>query len=297
MAGALATGARCAALVGPYLSGKTTLFESILYATGAIPRKGSVKDGNRIGDAAPEARERQMSIEISVGTTEYLGDTWHFIDCPGSVELAQEARNALLVADTAVVVCEPSPERAMTLAALFKFLDEHDIPHMVFINKMDAATESVQSVLEGLQGASTRPLVLRQVPIRDGETITGYVDLVSEKAYKYKQGEASDLIEVPDSMADEGQEARQQMLEFLADFNDPLLEIALGQAVNANRTVVVGLLFLAPGRHAGPGGDVEEICRKFERHSPGAQIRMTESAGLHPGIVDILVDRVREVER
>jgi sirohydrochlorin ferrochelatase len=81
------------------------------------------------------------------------------------------------------------------------------------------------------------------------------------------------------------------------DFNDPLLEIALGQAVNANRTVVVGLLFLAPGRHAGPGGDVEEICRKIERHSPGAQIRMTESAGLHPGIVDILVDRVREVER
>lgn len=57
-AGALATGVRCAAFVGSYLSGKTTLMESLLYATGAIPRKGSVKDGNSVGDAVAEARER-----------------------------------------------------------------------------------------------------------------------------------------------------------------------------------------------------------------------------------------------
>jgi elongation factor G len=231
MAGALATGARCAALVGPYLSGKTTLFESILYATGAIPRKGSVKDGNRVGDAAPEARERQMSIEISVGTTEYLGDTWHFIDCPGSVELAQEARSALLAADTAVVVCEPSPERAMTLAALFKFLDEHDIPHMVFINKMDNAAVPVTAVLEALQVAAPRPLVLRQIPIADGDDITGYVDLVSERAYKYKPGEASEIISIPDSLADEHSFAREQMLESLADFDIELMEKLLEDTI------------------------------------------------------------------
>ena len=58
MADALAVGTRCAVLVGPYLSGKTTLFESVLFATGAIPRKGTVKDGNTVGDAAPESRAR-----------------------------------------------------------------------------------------------------------------------------------------------------------------------------------------------------------------------------------------------
>ena len=158
MAGALATGARCAALVGPYLSGKTTLFESLLFATGAIPRKGSVKEGNTVGDSAPESRDRQMSTELSVGVTEYLGDRWNFLDCPGSVELVQESYNALMVADVAIVVCEPSAEKSTMLTPLFRFLHEHDIPHMLFINKMDAATEPVQSVLEGLQGVSSRPL-------------------------------------------------------------------------------------------------------------------------------------------
>ena len=231
MAGALAAGARCAALVGPYLSGKTTLFESILYATGAIPRKGSVKDGNTVGDAAPEARERQMSVEISVGVTEFLGDVWHFLDCPGSIELVQEAQNAMLAADAAVVVCEPVPERAMAMAGLFKFLDEHDIPHMVFINKIENANRPVAAVLEALQVVSPRPLVLRQIPIRDGDSLTGYVDLVSERAYKYKPGEASELISVPASLADEQQAAREQLLESLADFDLELMEKLLEDTI------------------------------------------------------------------
>ncbi len=231
MAGALATGARCAALVGPYLSGKTTLLESLLYVTGAIPRKGSVKEKNSVGDAAPEARERQMSIELSTGVTEFLGDTWHFIDCPGSVELVQEAGNALLAVDTAVVVCEPAPEKAMALAGIFRFLDDHEIPYMVFINKMDHANQPVSVVLQAIQEASSRPLVLRQIPIPNGEEVSGYVDLVSERAYQYKPGEASELISIPEDLGDEEQLARQEMLESLADFDDDLLEKLLEDTI------------------------------------------------------------------
>lgn len=231
MAGTLATGTRCVALVGPYLSGKTTLLEGLLFATGAIPRKGSVKEGNTVGDSSPEARGRQMSTELSVAYTEYLGDDWAFVDCPGSVELTQESFNALQAADVAVIVCEPVAERAVALAPLFRFLQDQKIPHMVFINKMDQATQTVQSVLEALQGGSGWPLVLRHLPIVDGEDITGYVDLVSERAYKYKPGEASDLISIPDNMTDEEQLARQVMLESLADFDDGLLEKLLEDAV------------------------------------------------------------------
>ena len=72
-----------------------------------------------------------------------------------------------MVADVAVVVCEPEVERALTLAPLFKFLDDHKIPHMLFINKIDTAAHRVRDVLAALQAVSARPLVLRQVPIRD----------------------------------------------------------------------------------------------------------------------------------
>jgi len=231
MAGSLASGTRCAVLVGPYLSGKTTLFESLLYTTGAIPRKGSVREGNSVGDYAPEARSRKMSTELSVAYTEFLGDEWAIVDCPGSIELAQESYNALLAADVAVIVCEPAAERAVALSPLFKFLQGRGIPHMVFINKMDNAAQTPQAVLAALQGGSRWPLLLRQVPISDGETVTGYVDLVSERAYKYRPGEASDLISIPDTVADDEQLARQEMLESLADFDDDLLEKLLEDAV------------------------------------------------------------------
>jgi elongation factor G len=222
---------RCAALVGPYLSGKTTLLESLLFITGAIHRRGTVKEGTTVGDPAPESRARHMSVEVSVAGAEFLGDKWSFIDCPGSIELAQETINALAVVDAAVIVCEPSIERAMTLSPLFRLLNDRGIPHMVFINKMDTATEPVREVLEALQTVSDRPLVLRQVPLRDGEAIAGYVDLVSERAYKYKPGEASELISIPDQAADEQQSARMEMLESLADFDDDLLEKLLEDTV------------------------------------------------------------------
>ena len=220
------TAPRCAALVGPYLSGKTTLLEALLFACGVTSRRGSVKEGNMVGDAAPEARARQMSTEINAAAAKYLGDSWTFLDCPGSVDLIFEAQNALLAADVAVVVCEPEPERAPTLGPIFKFLDDHRIPHMVFINKMDTASARVRDVLAALQGVSRQPLVLRQVPLRGGGEgeITGYVDLVSERAYRYKAGQPSDLVKLPDGFWDAERPTRTGLLEKLADYDDKLLE-------------------------------------------------------------------------
>jgi elongation factor G len=227
---------RCAALVGPYLTGKTTLLESLLFATGAIGRKGSAREGNTVGDAAAEARARKMSVEVNAAATEYLGERWTFLDCPGSVELAQEAQNALMVADVAVIVCEAETAKALMLAPLFKFLDDRKIPHMLFVNKIDTASYRVREVLAALQTVSSRPLVLREVPIRNAdksgaETVTGYVDLVSERAYGYKPGQPSDLIKMPAEAAPREQEARREMLESLADFDDKLLEQLLEDAV------------------------------------------------------------------
>ena len=231
MSGRNPSAPRCAAIVGPYLSGKTTLMEALLFASGGVHRKGTVKDGNTVGDASEEARARNMSIEVSVGSSEFLGEQWHFLDCPGSVEFAEDSYAALMVADVAVVVCEPEADRALTLGPLFHFLDAHDIPHMVFVNKMDHANDTVRELLEAMQSVSDRPLALRHVPIRDGDDITGYVDLVSERAYEYKPGEPSALIELPETVQDRNDEARQELLETLADFDDTLLEQLLEDVI------------------------------------------------------------------
>ncbi|WP_019646840.1 elongation factor G [Novispirillum itersonii] len=217
---------RVAAIVGPYTSGKTSLLESLLTASGTLHRRGKVTEGTSFGDAGPEARARQMTVEVTVAPATFMGEEWIFLDCPGSVEFQQQTYDALLVADIAIVVCEPDPARAVMLTPLLKFLDTHRIPHLIFINKVDrdGTNISIRACLEALQLVSDRPLLLREVPIRDGSQIVGYVDLVSERAYRYRPGEASDLIRLPESVAQREVEARQELLEHLADFDDKLLE-------------------------------------------------------------------------
>ncbi len=219
------TASRVAALVGPYLSGKTTLLESLLFAAGAVPRKGSVKDGNSVGDSSAEARAHGNSTELSVATCDYLGDSWSLIDCPGSIELSQDGLNALMIADVAIVVCEADPDKAITLAPLLKFLEDHSIPHLIFVNRMDTTTYRIREILAALQQYSARPLLLREVPVRDGETITGFVDLASERAFRYEgPGKQSALMAMPETALEREHEARQELLESLADFDDGLLE-------------------------------------------------------------------------
>lgn len=226
-------GHRVAAIVGPYGAGKTTLLEALLAAGGAIGRKGRVRDGQTVGDASPEARSRQMSTETNVAGCEILGDRWTILDCPGSPELRADAEAALMVADIAIVVVDPVPERAPMLRPLLRHLDETGVPHLLFVNKIDTLEGTgvaIEAVMEAVQAVSARPLVLRQMPIREGDRITGYVDLVSERAYRYRPGQASDLIQMPETARSAEVDARQAMMERLADHDDALLERLLEDA-------------------------------------------------------------------
>ncbi len=219
---------RNVAIVGPYLSGKTTLLESLLSVTGAIGRKGNVQDGNTVGDSVPEAVNRQMSVEVTIASAEYSAAEgpiqFNFLDCPGSVEFVQETHNALIGVDAAVVVCEPEAERVLALAPLFQFLDQWQIPHLLFINKLDRDCADFAGVLQALQGVSSRPLVLHQYPIGQGPKLTGFIDLITEQAYQYHPGAAPDPVPLPEQLRELEQAARAELLETLANFDDHLLE-------------------------------------------------------------------------
>lgn len=211
-------------IVGPYLSGKTTLLESMLFLTGAISRKGTVQDGNTVGDSAPESRSRQTSVEISVASTTYRDVRFNFIDCPGSIEFVGETDSALMGIDVAIVVCEPVVDRVLTLAPLFQFLDEWEIPHIVWLNKLDKTEIDYIELLHILSNISTRHLVPHQFPIYQGERFGGYIDLVTETAYKYGERGQNEAISFPPELANIEKSARAEMLEQLANFDDRLLE-------------------------------------------------------------------------
>jgi elongation factor G len=206
---------RSVALVGPYSSGKSVLFEALMEAAGASVKRPA------------DPRNRPATTEVRMGHCSYLGDAWSVLDCPGSIEFAYETSCALAMVDLAVVVCEPAPARALTVAPLLKLLADQGVPHMLFINKIDTLEGSVSDTLAALQGFVRSPLVLRQVPIMDGETVSGYVDVVSERAYRYRKGQASELMQVPSEMQDDEQDALNKLVEVLADRDDGLLEKVL----------------------------------------------------------------------
>jgi elongation factor G len=217
-------GPRCIALVGPFQSGKTTLLEAILARTGAIRHAGSVDAGTSVGDASPEARHHKMGVGLSAATTNFMGESYTFIDCPGSVEFANDMRAAIPAVDAAVVVCEADEKKLPQLQIILRELEELGIPRFLFLNKIDRANKRIRETLATLQPASRVPLVLRQIPIWNGELIEGFVDLALERAFVYREHKPSEVVALQGGDLDREKEARFSMLEKLADHDDALME-------------------------------------------------------------------------
>ncbi len=217
-------GPRCIALVGPFQSGKTTLLEAILSRTGAIQRQGAVEAGTTVGDASKEARHHKMSTELTVATTDFMGDSYTFLDCPGSIEFMHDMRAALPAVDAAVVVCELDDKKIAQLQLILRELEQQNIPRFLFVNKIDKADQSVHDALAALQPASRCKLLVRQLPTtNDQGIVNGFVDLALERAFVYKEHAPSEVMELKGDALEREKTARFSMLETLADHDDELM--------------------------------------------------------------------------
>lgn len=248
-------GPRCIALIGPQGAGKSSLLDAMLAGTGpgAAPRRR-------------DAAGRTTGTELRLAHATFMGDAWAILDCPGSIEFAHEADCALAVADLAVIVCEAAPERAATVGPALRAAEAAGVPALLFVNKLDLLGDSqVRDTLAALQGQSRRKLVLRQVPIREGSAVTGYVDLVSERAYRYRRGAPSERIAMPEAVRAREAEARGELLEALADHDDALMEKVLEDLVPTPEEIYRPL-------HAGEAkGAVVSVLLGAAEHNNGIQ--------------------------
>ncbi len=213
---------RAAALIGPYGGGKTSLCEALLELSGTRLRHA--------GDSRPP----EPGAETRLLNCAFLGDHWALLDCPGSVEFQAETAAALAVADIAVVVAEPDPARAMTLRPAFAALEAAGTPFILFINKADTLSVPPAALIAALQAETSTKLVTRQLPIVEEGRVAGYVDLVSERAYRYRERQPSEAVPVPAGVEADEHAAHDALVDTLADRDDALLEKVIGgEAVSA----------------------------------------------------------------
>ena len=231
---------RALALVGPTNSGKTTLMEALLLATGAVERRPDGAAAEKVGDASPEARAHGHSVELNLADFEFMGERYAVIDCPGSLEFCADLDAALPAVDLAVVVAEPDPAKAALLQPTLRELERLGVPHALFVNKMDQARGALQDLLAALGPVSSAPLVARQIPIHEGERVSGYIDLALERAFVYRPGEPA--TEIPADLREAETEARFHMLEQIADFDDELLEQLLSDLTPSRDAVFTDLV-------------------------------------------------------
>ncbi|MEQ9259708.1 MAG: elongation factor G [Roseovarius sp.] len=193
-------------VLGPSQSGKTTLVEAL------------------IGLEEQRAQGLDMQGAARVSTFRFMEEDWAAIDIAGGSENLATAGPALAASDAAVLCVGAESEAAVLAAPYFRLIEEAGIPCFLFVNRVDAATDRISEVISALQVYCRHGIALRQVPIREGGQIVGAVDLISERAWQYQEGRPSALVEIPESVARREQEAREHLLEALADFDDGLME-------------------------------------------------------------------------
>jgi elongation factor G len=174
-----------------------------------------------------------------LGLTEFeFGDeAWCALDAPGPGEALAHAQDALLASDACVLCVSPAPDDAVLAAPYLRAIEASGTPCILFVNRMDEPRGRLRDAIAALQDYATHTLVLRQIPIREGDRIVGSCDLISERAWRYREGQPSSLIEVPESLTERKHEARLALLEHLSEFDDTLLEELIEDREPANEAI------------------------------------------------------------
>jgi elongation factor G len=217
---------RNVALVGHRGSGKTSLHEALLFQAGAVNRLGSVVDGTTVSDSDPDEKARQMSISAALSSFEWQERKVNLLDTPGDSSFIADALGALRVCESAVFVVNAVMGVEVHTTRLWQRAAELDLARLVFVNMLDRERADFFRTLESLKSAFGSHVVATEIPIGSEHDISGVIDLVDMKAYRYDSADRGSCSEIPipDELADQAQEYREKLMDEVAENSDALME-------------------------------------------------------------------------
>ena len=236
-------------------AGKTTTTERIMFYTGKTHRIGSVDDGTTVTDWMVQERERGITIVSAAVSAEWKGYQFNLIDTPGHIDFTAEVQRSLRVLDGGVVVFDAVQGVEPQSETVWRQADRYGVPRICFVNKMDRVGASFERTIDSIKerlGANPIPM---QLPIGFEATFRGAVDLLERKAVIWEDdlGKEPKIIDIPEDLKSQAEEARAFMVEKIAELDDDLtmkylegqqitvdeLKAALRKGVIANQAAAV----------------------------------------------------------
>jgi len=214
---------RNVAIIGHSGCGKTTVSEAALFASGVTSRMGKIVDGNTVSDYDPEEARRQVSISGSVIPIEWKDTKINFIDTPGYFDFVGEVKQALRVADLALIVVSAKSGVEVGAEKAWEYANELGIAKMIFINGMDDENADFDKVVEEMKekfGTSVAPL---QVPFKESGKFNGFVNANRKEAFKFAGGNKTEACPIPDGMDGDVENIRRMLEEAVAETDDDLM--------------------------------------------------------------------------
>ncbi len=234
---------RNVALVGHRGSGKTSVYEALLFQAGASSRLGSVADGTSVSDSEPDERSRQMSLSSALASFEWQERRVNLIDTPGDPSFVADALAALRVCESAVFVVNAVMGVEIQTTRLWARAGELDQARLVFVNMLDRERADFFRTLDSLKAAFGPHVVATEIPIGSEHEVSGVIDLIDMKAYKYDGNGRGNCSEVPipgDQLA-QAQEYRERLMDEVAENSDALMERYLEGEEIAHDEIVAAL--------------------------------------------------------
>ncbi len=219
---------RNVALFGHGGSGKTTLTEAMAFLSGITTRMGNVTDGNTISDYDKEEQKRKFSISTSVVPVEWNKTKINILDTPGYFDFVGEVEEAAGAADAAVIVVSGKDGVQVGTEKAWNRCEEKGLPRIIYLTEMDNADVNYTAIIENLHDLYGTKVAPFQVPIRDNGKLTGFADVVSQKAVMFGDKGKTSEGEIPGDIAGDVEGYRDSLLESVAETSEEFMEKYFG---------------------------------------------------------------------